>query len=200
MRKHILIIGALIMGSTIIAQDKLLTIQEAVLKGRTSLAPKRLQALSFIKGANKFSYIDDNIVKVGDNATGKTTDVVSLKDLNGVLKSGSKDTLAALTVITWKDANQFYFSNKKGELIYSIDKKSISETDKKTEPTNLEEYLKEPVTGAYSYCKDYNLYVVKDGKETQVTTDGSYEIVYTGKNVHQNEFGIDGKNFFTAFH
>lgn len=66
-------------------------------------------------------------------------------------------------------------------MIYSVDKKTISETDKKAEPTNLEEYLKEPVTGAYSYCKDYNLYVVKDGKETQVTTDGSYEIVYTGK-------------------
>jgi dipeptidyl-peptidase-4 len=39
--------------------------------------------------------------------------------------------------------------------------------------------------------------VVKDGKESQVTTDGSYEIVYTGKNVHQNEFGIDGKNFWS---
>ena len=197
MKKHILIISALIIGGTAIAQDKLLTIQEAVLKGRTSLAPKRLQALNFIKGTNKFSYIDNNIVKVGDNATGKTTDVVSLKDINAVLKSGSKDTLAALPAITWKGANQFYFSNKKGELIYSIDKKTISETDKKTEPTSLEEYLKEPVTGSYSYCKDYNLYVVKDGKETQVTTDGSYEIVYTGKNVHQNEFGIDGKNFWS---
>lgn len=52
-------------------------------------------------------------MKVGDNASGKTTDVVSLKDLNTVLKSGSKDTLAALNVINWKNANQFYFLIKK---------------------------------------------------------------------------------------
>ena len=110
-------IASIFYSTFIIAQDKLLTIQDAVLKGRTSLAPKRLQALGFIKDSNKFSYIDNNVIKVGDNATGKTTDVLSLKDLNGVLKSNSKDTLTALTNISWKNANQFYFSNKKGELL-----------------------------------------------------------------------------------
>jgi dipeptidyl-peptidase-4 len=40
-------------------------------------------------------------------------------------------------------------------------------------------------------------FVSKDGKETQVTTDGSSDIVYTGKNVHQNEFGINGGTFWS---
>ena len=197
MKKHIFIISALIIGSTAIAQDKLLTIQEAVLKGRTSLAPKRLQSLSFIPAHDQFSYVDNNIVFIGDKKNGNTVPLITLQDLNTKLKASSKDTLAAIGGLTWKNLSQFYFSNKKGELMYDIDKKSILETDRKAEPSNLEEYLKEPITGAYSYCKDYNLYVVKDGKETQVTTDGSYEIVYTGKNVHQNEFGIDGKNFWS---
>ena len=39
--------------------------------------------------------------------------------------------------------------------------------------------------------------MLKDGKEVQVTADGSYEIVYTGKNVHQNEFGINGGTFWS---
>jgi hypothetical protein len=64
--KTTIAITSIIYSTLIIAQDKLLTIQDAVLKGRTSLAPKRLQSLSFIKGANKFSYIDNNIVKVGE--------------------------------------------------------------------------------------------------------------------------------------
>jgi dipeptidyl-peptidase-4 len=180
-----------------VAQNKLLTIQEAVLKGRSTLAPKRLQGLSFINGTTKFSYVDNNSIKIGDNATGKTNDVISLKELNAQLKSSTKDTLAALTSITWKNANQFYFSNKKGELLYSIDKKIISETDKKAEPTDLESYEKEVSTGAYTYCKDYNLFVSKNGKDTQVTTDGSIDIVYTGKNVHQNEFGITKGTFWS---
>lgn len=179
------------------AQNKLLTIQEAVSKGRTSLAPKRLQGISFVNGTDKFSYVEDNVVKIGNNANGKTTDLLSVKDLNTRLKSGQHDTLTALGAITWKNANQFYFSNKKGEWLYSLDKKNITETDRKEEETGLESYEKEPVTGAITYCKDGNLYVAKDGKETQVTTDGSYEIVYTGKNVHQNEFGISKGTFWS---
>jgi len=197
MKKHIIIIGAFFIASTTFAQDKLLTIQEAVLKGRTSLAPKRLQSLSFIPAHDQFSYVDNNIIFIGDKKNGNTVPLLTLQDLNTKLKASSKDTLTAIGGLTWKNLSQFYFSNKKGELMYDIDKKAVLETDRKSEPTNLEEYLKEPVTGAYSYCKDYNLFVVKDGKETQVTTDGSYEIVYTGKNVHQNEFGIDGKNFWS---
>ena len=195
--KRIFIISSAFIVSTTFAQNKLLTIQEAVLKGRTTLAPKRLQGLSFINGSTKFSYVDNNSIKIGDNTTGKTSDVISLRELNAQLKLSTKDTLAALAAITWKSANQFYFSNKKGELLYSIDKKTISETDKKSEPNDLESYEKEPVTEAYTYCKDYNLYVSKNGKDTQVTTDGSIDIVYTGKNVHQNEFGITKGTFWS---
>jgi dipeptidyl-peptidase-4 len=195
--KIILIISSALLFSTSFSQNKLLTIQEAVLKGRSTLAPKRLQGLSFINGTTKFSYVDNNSIKIGDNATGKTNDVISLKELNALLKIATKDTLAAINAITWKNANQFYFSNKKGELLYSIDKKIISETDKKAEPTDLESYEKEVSTGAYTYCKDYNLFVSKNGKDTQVTTDGSIDIVYTGKNVHQNEFGITKGTFWS---
>ena len=195
--KTSVIFASVFYSSFIIAQNKLLTIQEAVLKGRTSLAPKRLQSLALIDGAAKFSYIENNTVKLGDNITGKTTDLLTIKDLNASLKSAKKDTLVSLSTISWKNANQFYFNTKKEEVLYSIDKKTISETDKKSEPTDLESYEKEPVTGAYTFCKDYNLFVSKNGKETQVTTDGSYTIVYTGKNVHQNEFGISKGTFWS---
>ena len=180
-----------------LAQNKLLTIQEAVLKGRTSLAPKRLQGLSFVKNSNQFSFIDNNTIKLGDQQSGKIKELLSLKELNAQLKSSTKDTLAALTSITWKNGNQFYFTNKKGELLYTIDKKTISESDKNAEPTELESYEKETITGAYTYCKDFNLFVSKNGKESQVTTDGSINIVYTGKNVHQNEFGITKGTFWS---
>ena len=180
-----------------LAQNKLLTIQEAVLKGRTTLAPKRLQGLSFVKNSNQFSFIDNNTIKLGDQQSGKIKELLSLKELNAQLKSSTKDTLAALTSITWKNGNQFYFTNKKGELLYTIDKKTISESDKHAEPTELESYEKETITGAYTYCKDFNLFVSKNGKDTQVTTDGSINIVYTGKNVHQNEFGITKGTFWS---
>lgn len=188
---------ALSLSLNINAQEKKLTIQDAVLKGRTSLAPKRLTNLSFVKGKNQFSYIDNNTVVIGDNTTGKTISSVTVSDLNKLLKTIKKDTLATLNAITWKNAEQFYFTNKQGELLYTINEKSITETDRKAEPNDLESYEKEPVTGSYTYCKDYNLFVNVNGKDVQITTDGSYEIVYTGHNVHQNEFGISKGTFWS---
>ncbi len=196
--KKLVILSSIVIATTSIAQNKLLTIQDAVLKGRTTLAPKRLTGLSFIPATTKFAFADNNIIKIGENTTGKITDAASLTQINTALKINNKDTLTALGVITWKNANEFYVSNKKEELIYVIDKKTILESDKKTEPTDLESYEKEPVTAAYTYCKNYNLYIHANNKDVQVTTDGSQDIVYTGKNVHQNEFGINKATFWST--
>lgn len=195
--KQLLLIAGLTISSFSIAQEKLLTIQDAILKGRTTLAPKRLQGLDFIPGNDQFSYVNNDAIYIGDKKTGNTVKLLTLPELNVKLKSSNKDTLPSLTAVSWKNVSQFYFSNNKGELMYDIDKKTILETDKKSDDTSLESYDKESTTGAYTYCKNYNLFVVKDGKETQVTDDGSYEIVYTGKNVHQNEFGINGGTFWS---
>lgn len=169
------------------AQNKLLTIQEAVLKGRSSLAPKRLQGLAFIPGSSRFVYIDDNIIKTGD-ASGKISNLIALGDVNAVLKSGSKDTLQALGSLTWKNSNQFYFSNGKGEWLYSIDKKSVEASDRKG-GTDKESYDKADGSDTYAFTKDNNLYVNIGGKDVQITNDGSYNLVY-GKSVHRDEFGI----------
>jgi dipeptidyl-peptidase-4 len=170
------------------SQNKLLTIQDAVLKGRTGLAPKRLQNLQFIKGTDKISYIDNNIIKVGDNSTGKTADAVGLSELNAQLKKASKDTLKSVASIDWKSAEEFYFSSGKTELIYNLITKGISVSERKPDNKALESYdaFNEET---FAFTKDENLYISVKGKETQITTDGSYTLVY-GKSVHRDEFGI----------
>lgn len=194
--KKITFLTGLFIASFSFAQDKLLTIQDAVWKGRTVLAPKRLQSLAFINGTDKYTYVINDELLVGDNKTGKAQSLLSLKEINSNLKIAKKDTLPSLTTVYWKNKSQFYFSNSKGEMIYDLDKKVILDTDRSSQETTLESYDKSK-TGAYTFCKNDNLFVVKDGKEIQVTTDGSKDIVYTGKNVHQNEFGINGGTFWS---
>ncbi len=189
MQKKHFTLALLLLSSTYFAQNKLLTIQEAVSKGRTTLAPKRLQNLMFIPGSEKFSYTDNNIIKVGENASGKINDLLSLKDLNSVLKYKSKDTLNAIGFIEWKNPNQFYFSNPKSEFIYSIDKKTLDSSDKNLNDYKLENLDVEKITQAKAYTKEYNIFIIKDGKNIQVASDGSYSLVY-GKSAHRDEFGI----------
>lgn len=170
------------------AQNKLLTIQDAVLKGRTTLAPKRLSTISFIPQTNQFGYVDNNTVKKGNNADGVTKDAVQLTDINKLLKLAAKDSLKTLMGVEWKNENEFYFSNGKKEMIYVISPPSIRDTDRKTENKALESYdaFNEET---FAFTKDNNLYVSVNGKEIQVTNDGSYNLVY-GKSVHRDEFGI----------
>ncbi len=190
MKKNNLSLALILLTFVCLSQNKLLTIQEAVLKGRTTLAPKRLQNLSFISGSDKFFYVDNNIIKTGDNSSGKTNDVVSLTEMNTLLKTNSKDTLPAFGSISFKNDDQFYFSNKKGELLYSISKKIIEASDKiQTDVAyeNLDEFKKGE---KFAYTKDNNLYVNNNSvPHLQITKDGSYDLVY-GKSVHRDEFGI----------
>ena len=81
MKKAFFLVLAVAASLTIISQNKLLTIQDAVLKGRTTLAPKRLQNLSFIPNSDKFAYVEGSTVKVGINASGKVTDFVTMNDM-----------------------------------------------------------------------------------------------------------------------
>lgn len=187
-KKALLLIISFAVSVSLPAQNKLLTIQDAVLKGRTALAPKRLQNLGFIKGSDKFSYIDDNVIKMGDNTSAKTSDMISLKELNQVLKETSKDTLKGLGVIEWKNDKQFYFMNGKSEMLFDTGSKKVTDTDRKQNDKSLESF-DELNSSTFAFTKDNNLFINKDGKETQITNDGSYTIVY-GKTVHRDEFGI----------
>ena len=60
---------------------------------------------------------------------------------------------------------------------------------------DAEEFCKE--SRAFAFVKNKNLYVTDvNGKTTQITTDGSREIVY-GQSVHRDEFGIEKGTFWS---
>jgi dipeptidyl-peptidase-4 len=189
--KKIILSGTLILICvlTSLAQNKLLTIQEAVLKGRTTLAPKRLQNLGFIADSKKLAYIDKNELVIVNSQDGKVLSSMSTVAFNKALAAGGLDTVAAYEGLKWKNENEFYFTHKKGESVYLLDKKSISKSERKQSDATLESMDEFKEGETFAYVKDNNVYVVANGSTEQVTKDGSYEIV-NGKSVHRDEFGI----------
>jgi len=176
-----------------LAQNKLLTIQDAVLKGRGSLAPKRLQGIAFIPNSTGFSYIDNDTLRTGD-ANGKLSSAVSLRALNAALKNAKTDTLRAIPAISWKDAKSFSFAMGNNEVVYTLG--GDTKISSKKEMPDLEFADVAEGTGYTAFVRDNNLYILKDGKETAVSTDGSYELVY-GRSVHREEFGIEKGTFWS---
>jgi dipeptidyl-peptidase-4 len=171
------------------SQNKLLTIQDAILKGRTSLSPKRLSNVGFIPGSNHIAYIDQNELVIVNPKDGKIISTINTVAFNKNLAAGNMDTVAAFEGLKWKTEKEFYFTAKKGEFLYSLDKKTASKSErKKADGTveNLDEFKPGEI---YAYVKDNNVYIFNNGDTKQVTSDGSYEIV-NGKSVHRDEFGI----------
>lgn len=188
MKKAFLFVLALTTYLTVTSQDKLLTIQDAVSKGRTTLAPKRLQNLSFIPGSDKFAYVDNAIVKVGDNTTGKIMDFVTMYDINKILKAEKRDSIKSIIILEWKNDKQFYFLSGILELIYDAGSKKILNDDRKQNDKTLESYDEFNNT-TYAYTENHNLYIHQKDSNYQITKDGSYTVEY-GKSVHRDEFGI----------
>lgn len=176
-------------SSIVCAQNKLLSIHDAVLKGRSSLAPKRLQGIAFIPESNRLSYTDKNTVYVLESTKAKVEYSLSVAELNTQLKAQKMDTIAVFEGLSWRDERSFYFKNGKQEWVFAIENKAITKSDRKSNPEGLE-HLEEYKAGElYAFVKDNNVFVYNAGKTEQVTKDGSYEIV-NGKSVHRDEFGI----------
>lgn len=179
-----------ISSSGLVAQSKLLTIQEAVLKGRTALAPAKLQNLGFIKGSNNIAYVEKNEMKILSAETGKEIQSIKITTINKLLTSSQIDTITAFERVMWENEKSFSFLTKKGEMLYSTDANAISKYQRKT-LSNTKAENKDTLanTETYAYTVENNVFVSVNGKEQQVTTDGSYTIV-NGKSVHRDEFGI----------
>lgn len=186
--------AAIFIAGSIFAQNNLLTIQDAVWKGRTTLAPKRLKNLGFIPQTGKYAYVEDNSLLVFDGSA-KQVKKITLTQLNQTLKSLNDDTLKAFPFYTWKNKGLLSFVNAKGEeVFYSLESNSALKKEKLN--ADIVSPDESPSGKEIAYSKDNNVYIAKGTSQTQITTDGSYNIVY-GTSVHRDEFGISKGTFWS---
>lgn len=181
------------------AQNKWLTMEDAMVKNRTTLAPENLKQLQFVYNTNDYVYlkkINDNDVWVrgGLKSVGESP-FLTLVQLN------EKLTAAGYTALKTMPAIQF---NKGDEWIFSIDGNKVSMNPASGKVNVIvpkyytgKENTEESSAGYIAYLDNYNLFVALGMDErNQVTTDGSKDIVYASS-VHRDEFGIHKGTFWS---
>lgn len=180
-----------IAGGSILAQ-KSFTLEEAVMKGRNALAPKRLKHLQFTKVNGQLSYVDDTKEEVLQfiSSKGEKTPVITLEEFNKILKENGKAEMKNFPFVTWVDAQQFKFLMDKSYWSFDLRTKAISDTKKGILTEGLENAQVSTSENLIAFTKAKNLFIRFNGQDVQVTKDGSENIVY-GEAVHRNEFGID---------
>lgn len=178
------------------AQQKQLSMQDAMINARTTLAPQTLRMLQFVKGCSDYVYlkkIDGKDVWVRGNFSSKEdTPFLTLAQLNERMRLASLDTFVAMPPLN--------FNNDNIELSIKGSKYSIGKDNKYTLLNDKKYAAKEnadqSADGYVAYLDNHDLYIAKGNDAKRITTDGSEDIVYASS-VHQNEWGINKGTYWS---
>jgi dipeptidyl-peptidase-4 len=182
------------------AQTKMLTMEEAVVKQKTTLAPARMKQLGWIKNSGSYFYIDninpEEALVSGNAGQEATKNLLTLSQLNTAVSAASEKLLMAFPAITWKNENQFTFESEKKLLMYDLKTKKITVDTKRNFPDDAENMDTAEKTGNIAYTVKNNLMVYAGNNQLIVTNDLNENIV-NGKSVHREEFGIVKGTFWS---
>lgn len=182
----------LLIGAMSFAQQKKLSMQEAVLGLGTNL---RIESLAQVQWLPKQNAFTESVKTFYGNALVsrslpqmKVDTLVRSKDL-------AQYNLKAVPYMIWINSNQAFF--RSGADLYLWDQTTKSAEKYFTIPENAEAEEFHPETKIWTYVVDNNLFLVDSNQKVhQITPDGSYEIL-NGKTVHREEFGIDKGTFIS---
>lgn len=199
MKKFILLFGAACVLSQIgIAQKKLLTMEEAVVKQRTTLAPASPEQLMWVEGSDSYSLVDPekNILSIYPSSGTSQENSVSLAQLNKALTGMSLKPLDVFPQLRWRNRNVFSFETEKKLLAFNINTNVISILSTRDFGNDAENLDVAENSEFVAYNIKNNL-VVFDGKERIRVTSDSLDGIVNGRTVHRDEFGISKGTFWS---
>jgi dipeptidyl-peptidase-4 len=180
-----------------IAQNKLLTLEDALVNNKTTLAPENLRQLQFVYGTDDYVYlkkINDKDVWVRGNFKNNEAPFLSLEQLNQKLKAGGSDTASVMPAIYFDQSAEWIMTVNKNKIAVNPSTNKIRTIINKN--ISGKENVEEGTGGYVAYVDKYNLYVTNGASTKQVTVDGSKDIVYASS-VHREEFGITKGTFWS---
>ncbi|MCX7547740.1 DPP IV N-terminal domain-containing protein [Xanthomarina sp. F1114] len=181
---------ALFASLSVLAQDKQLTMEDAVIGLGTNLRVESLSQLKWIPDENSFT----EAVKTSYGNALVLRTLPSLKT-DTLARSNEFTDMKSVPSLSWIDKNTASYRNAQDFMIWNRETKSSEKL--LTIPENTEAQEFESATSSFAYVVDNNLYLLDGKKQThQITEDGKYGIT-NGKAVHQFEFGISKGMFFS---
>ncbi len=191
---------ALMLSSNVFAQNKKLTMEDAIVNARTTLAPKNLSQLNWIKNSDVYYYVNNTetpaTMYAGSTSIKADEKIITLVDINDRLKRLKYDTLAKFPVVEWKTDKRFVFTIGKNEFEYDITRYAVYLNRTVSLNDGAEKNDVDTATGKIAYSVKNNLFVYTGTYNAQVTNDENENIV-NGSSVHRDEFGITKGTFWS---
>ena len=177
------------------AQEKLFTLEDLNFGG-TNFRNLQPQNMWLTWWGDQLVQTDVEECYLVNTKTGKKKLLFTLDDINNWAKTDDNTCVRKLSSVTFPYADKpiVAVGSKRTFMLIDFKAKAIVWQDSiSTQEANDWN----ATSKATAYVKDWQLYVTDaNGKEHQLTTDGSREIVY-GQAVHRNEFGIMKGTFWS---
>ncbi|MBS1928334.1 MAG: DPP IV N-terminal domain-containing protein, partial [Bacteroidetes bacterium] len=195
--KSMLVIGISVSSSfSLTAQEKQLTMDDAMLGARTSLAPQNLKQLQFVEGTNRYVYLkksDNGEIWMQGEYKKPETAFLDLTSFNAQVRMAGLDTFKNWPSIRFQKDSWTISSTGAKFRVYPASHRLETLISKEIgKMGNVER----SASGYIAYLDNHNLFVSGKVGTNQVTTDGSDNIVYASS-VHRDEFGISKGTFWS---
>ncbi|MFN7833132.1 MAG: DPP IV N-terminal domain-containing protein [Bacteroidota bacterium] len=175
--------------------QQLISMADAISKGRTSLAPSSLRQLQWIPDSDNFSHVTADKVVIFSARDIKSDTLNLLPAINEKLAAQGAGKLDRIPAFTWTAPDKFWFQNESA--IYSWDIREGSLKRLNWFPQNASGTDIHDKSFFTAYLKDNGLWVSIGGKELGVAQSEENGIVY-GQSVHRDEFGISKGTFWST--
>lgn len=183
----------LIFSSTLFAQDKELTYEDAIYLNRDIL-PKRLSSLKWQSNSQSFTYKENgNIVQRHVANEAKSDTILRYEDISNLMLGEDSLKLTRIPNFSWVDEYELTFINNEQLL------KLHTKTNKLSLINSWEigaEHMHFSTNNDLAYTIGSNLYISSNGEKTAITND-SIEGIVNGQSVHRSEFGISNGIFWS---
>ena len=189
MRKTIISLLSLFLFLSLTAQEKKdLTLEDAILKQRTTLAPENITGIDWISSDKFVHYGDEGSLHI-KNLKGNDVNIIMPNDINTSLRSLGVDSIKSVRPHAWKNEHAFYIFNKDQFFLYDLETGDLSQKTKIPEKAeNIELASK---TGFVAYTIENNVYVATSTEEKIPVTNFKKESgISAGVAIHRSEFGI----------
>lgn len=182
-----------LIATSIFAQQKELTLEDAILKQFTELGPERLADLQWVANTSLVSWqsAEGDKLLIRKPGTLSPAQEIPITDLNSSLSLEMK----SLPPVSWLGSGNFYFQDKNTFYTYSTSSKTGKTLLQLPEDAANVDYHAKANYAAFTRAN--NLFVIDGaGKEQAVTSIDDPNIV-SGQEIARQEFGITKGTFWS---
>lgn len=197
MKLSYVLIAIMLFSGSIFAQNKQLTIEDAVWNQWFSLYPEDLGEIQWRGDSYNYSYIKDwTAIYTADIKTNEPKKLCTVFDVNKQLLAQELKEIKYFSGIQWLNEDQFLHIYGEFAYIYDTKKKELVTSFDAYDGADELFYSKEANSVAFSNNGDL-FYLTSKRVMTKIASDYDEDVVFGSDYVHRQEFGIDKGIFWS---